>query len=155
MVDGADGGVVDPWSGRPIVGAGTLLVATGGPNVQKVVSYLEVNASPVRFRADATHFYFDRRDSTNIVTALVTDSTANHDYFLVELVKDPTTGSLTLVAYGFEPPGTAAAAWYFANTVMPQSGGSPTGWYVVEWTDTNGNGIPDATDTFTVMLSGS
>jgi hypothetical protein len=151
---GVDAGI-DPASGKPVTSAGTVLVAAGGPFVQELVAYLEVNASPVYFASDSNYDYFNRRDAGNIVTALTTAITSAHDYFVVELVMDPSTGTLSLVSYGFNYPGTAASEWYFANRVLPGSGTSTAGWYVVEWTDTDGNGVPDSADTFTVIAFGT
>jgi hypothetical protein len=150
---GVDAGI-NPVSGRPVTGAGTMLVAAGGPFVQKLVAYLEASASPIYFASDTNNNYFDRRGAGHLVTTLKTASTNAHDYFVVQLVMDPSTGTLSLVSYGFYFPGTAASEWYFANAILPRSGSSTASWYVVEWTDTDGNGVPDAADTFTLIASG-
>jgi hypothetical protein len=151
---GMDAGI-DPGSGKPVTGSGTLLVAAGGPFVQKLVAYLEVSASPVYFASDPTNYYFDRRGAGRLATMAKAANTNAHDDFVVQLVMDPSTGTLSLVSYGFNQAGTAASEWYFANTILPRSGTSTASWYVVEWTDTNGNGVPDSADTFTLITSGT
>jgi hypothetical protein len=151
---GVDAGI-DPVSGRPVTGAGTLLAAAGGPFVQKLVAYLEVSASPVYYSSDTANYYFNRRGAGRVVTMSRTANTNAHDDFVVQLVMDPSTGTLSLASYGFNQAGTAASEWYFANTILPRSGSSTASWYVVEWTDTNGNGVPDSADTFTLIASGT
>ena len=65
---------------------------------------------------------------------------AHNDVFLVELAIDPASGTLALVTYGLCSPGngTQAAAWYWANVMLPNRSTYTDSWYLYEWTDTNG-----------------
>jgi hypothetical protein len=154
VTDAVDAGVLDS-SGKPLVGGSELLIAAGGPFVQPVVYYLEQGASPVFHTGTATdHVLILRADGGVLVDAGVSTLGASHDFFVLELVREPTNGSLTLVAYGFAGPGTPAGVWYLGNVVLPDASTYPQTWFVVEWTDTNNDGIPNAGDTFGLIASG-
>jgi hypothetical protein len=154
VTDGVDAGVLDS-TGRPVVGGSELLIAPGGPFVQAVVSYLEQSATAVFHSGSATgHILVLRADGGVLVDAGDSTLGAHHDFFVLELVREPINGSLTLIAYGFAGPGTPAGAWYLGNVVLPDASTYPETWLVVEWTDTNNDGVPNAGDTFSVIASG-
>ena len=74
----------------------------------------------------------------------------------MELLTDPASGTLALIGYGACPNGygTQAAAWYYANVMLPNAQSYPNSWYIVEWRDGNGDALPNAADTFTIKASG-
>jgi len=156
QVSQLDGGVLDPASGAPLVGASELLAVAGGPFGQQLVAYLEgAGITPVYFQQDATTSSFLLRDGGSVVTVNNSDLAGGaRDDFVLEMVKDPASGSLTLVVYGFYSPGTAAGGWYVQNALLPQLPGYAERWYVFGWADNNGNGAPDSLSEFTLIASG-
>lgn len=156
--DDPDAGIFDTESGRLTTRGGETLVATGGPVVQKITKYLETEGLvPVHFEGETWSRAFVGPDGGVLASADVQDGgvSARHDYFLLQLGRDPFNGSFSLSAYGFGGPGTQAAAWYFVNVVLPTRPGRADRWYVVEWTDLDGNGVPDGAGEFTVKASGN
>jgi hypothetical protein len=120
------------------------------------VTYVEsTGVSRVYFEQTASNFAFiNRSTGSPIVDVPTTSLTASHDYFLIEAMRDPPSGTYCLFANGFYAPGTIAGTWYFTNVVLPQRLTETISWAVVEWTDVNGNQIPDSADTFTIIASG-
>jgi hypothetical protein len=141
-------GILDPATNQPIVGGGRLLVASGGPYVQNVVAFLEAGESPVHYMSTSTTVSFVLRDGGVVVNEPSASLDAGNDYFLLELVREWTNGSLTLVCYGMLGPGTPAGARFFAGEVMPQVMSQPGSWYVVHWTSVAG------ADVFSVVAQG-
>lgn len=150
-------GAINTTTGRPIAGGGELLVAVGGDSAQRLVNYLEDSGlSRVYNEYDGLNTtWFKRRDANSSVVATITMSTlsATHDYFLVELVFDRASGTLALVLYGLDVPGTRAATFHFANTMLPSIATFSQNWYLYEWSGTSAGG-PSAADTFTLLASG-
>lgn len=178
--DDTDPTVVDQDGGALLLGGGYSVVTAGGPFPNLPVKWLErtKRVTPVYFATnglagDAGVFYFKKRlpadagmaDPT-LVTRLQTacypgvdgggGGTVN-DLFVVELAIDPASGTLALVSYGLCSPGngTQAAAWYWANVMLPNRAAYTDGWYIYEWTDANGNTTPDINDTWTRITSGN
>ncbi len=153
LVHQLDGGLVDPVTGRPRVG-GELLVVGGGSFRQKVVDWLENNRlAPVNDTSTATDISFTVRDGGVVLTGLRSTLNPGHDYVVVQLVRTP-NGTTAVVAFGIFGPGTQAASWYFVNRVAPQRSTFIEGWYLLEWTDANGDFLPDPGDTWTLRGSG-
>jgi hypothetical protein len=148
---------INTTTGQPVAGGGELLVAVGGDSGQRLVYYLENSGtSRIYNEYDGINtVWFKRRDANNTILAAVTRSTLTptHDYFLVEVVPDPISGTLSLVVYGVDSPGTKAGAYYFANTILPAITTYTHSWYLYEWMGTNMGG-PGPGDTFTELLSG-
>ncbi len=147
-----DAGIVD-GHGRPQIGD-ALLIAAGGPYVQPLVAYLEGATTPVYYSGNSQGDGFAMRDGGALATAPTGVVGLHHDYFVVEVVVDPTSGSLALLTYGFGQWGTAAGAWFAENRILPTLSSETGVWYVVEWTDGNGDRQPDASDTFAILGSG-
>jgi hypothetical protein len=149
---------INTTTGQPVAGGGELLVAIGGDSAQRLVNYLEDSgASPVYNEYDGLNtLWFKRRDAGNAILATVSKSTltATHDYFLVEVVLDPISGTLSLVLYGVDSPGTKAAAYYFADTMLPAIATYTHNWYLFEWMGVSVDGAPGPGDTFTLLASG-
>ncbi len=159
-------------SGRLLLGGAYSVVTAGGPFPNLPVRWLErsTRVTPVYFanNLQGSEFYFKRRlpadagvaDPT-LVTRLQSECTAvdgglggdRRDVFLVELAIDPSSGTLALIAYGLCSPGTGtlAGSWFWANVMLPNRAAYPGSWYIVEWTDTDGDFAPSAGDTFTVL----
>lgn len=175
--DDNDPAFVDQDGGALLQGGGSTVVTAGGPFPNLPVKWLERTRRVTRvyFSSNAlgTEFYFKQRLAPDagmpdpiLVTrvqsacaAVLADggtAGAQNDVFLVELAIDPASGTLALLAYGLCSPGngTQAAAWYWANVMLPQRTAYTDSWYIYEWTDTNGDGRPQITDTFTRLASG-
>jgi hypothetical protein len=156
FVPAADAGAYfDVATGEPWVHGGAALGLMGGPFGQKMVGWLErTGATQVRFAATATDVLFVRQDGGVVAQAPFALSNASHDWFVLELVKDPQRGSASLVSFGFGGAGTAAGAYFLANQVWPTRSAWTKAWYVVEWTDVDASGTPTAGDAYTVVGSG-
>jgi hypothetical protein len=66
------------------------------------------------------------------------------------------SGTLSLIGYGAcsGGHGTLAAAWFYANVILPNSASYPDSWYVFDWVDSNNDGAPSGGDTFTPLAQG-
>jgi hypothetical protein len=159
---------INTTTGQPLVGGGDMLVAAGGDSTQLLVRYLETSrTSPVYNESDgATQLQWKRRggaaDGGDAVIATVDFSTITptHDYFLAEVVKDPISGTFSLIVYGIESPGTRAGAFYFANVILPDIVGADVttitqAWYLYQWTSANpADAGPSLGDTYMLIDSG-
>lgn len=175
--DDNDPALVDQDAGTLLLGGGYTVVTAGGPFPNLPVKWLErtKKVTKVYFsnNTQGTEFYFKKRLAADagmadpiLVTRLQSACTAqadgglggaSNDVFLVELAIDPSSGTLALITYGLCSPGngTQAAAWFWANTMLPNRNAYTDSWYIYEWRDTNGNTTPDGTDTFTQLASGN
>lgn len=157
IADQDAGDVLDPSTHRPLLGPGDTLVAGGGGYGQSSVAYLDsAGVSPAYIVENGTDVWiYDRSTGVAVVDDTVADLTAHHDYFLLVLAVEPTSGTLCFTAAGTGAPGTVAAGYYFANVVMPDLPSYTGSWYAYEWTDTNMNSIPDPGDSFVLEGSGN
>ncbi len=106
---------------------------------------------------DGVNYYWRlRSNDTSVATMPGSQCSAHADQFVTELVTDPMSGTLSLIGYGAcsGGQGTLAAAWYYANVLLPNKAQYPDSWYVFSWADTNGDSTPNAGDTFTVLAHG-
>jgi hypothetical protein len=158
-----DAGVAnDPVTGRPIAGPGDTLVIAGGSYGQITMGYLDgAGLTRLNLAGDGANAlaFFLRATNVAVVSAPISTLTASHDYFALELTVEPISGTLSYTGFGMYAPGTAAAAYYFSNVVMPNLAGYTNAWYVYEWTDSGdvdgGAALsPDSTDTFTLVMGG-
>jgi hypothetical protein len=150
----ASNGTLDSTSFRPTLGRGDLLVLAGGSYGQHAVAYLETDATPVYFRYDATTYTFALRSTdASIVTAPTTSVTAHQDWFVAELVSEPTSKTVSLISYAFGGAGTSAGAWWIGHVALTAATCCGQ-WYVVEWVDTDGDSLPSAADAFTIVGAG-
>jgi len=149
---------INTTTGQPVAGGGELLVAAGGDSAQRLVNYLEDSGtSRVYNEYDGLNtLWIKRRDASNTIVATVTRTTLTptHDFFLVEVVVDPISGTLSFVLYGLDSPGTKAGAYYFTNTMLPSITTYTNSWYLYEWMGLNADGTPGPGDTFTQLASG-
>jgi hypothetical protein len=155
-VDEATTDALNPTNGRPVIGGGEVLVIAGGPYGQAVMSYLESERiAPVYARVGAGTYELARSSDDATLGSIPQESSDDtHDLLLIEVVRDPASGTFLLVCYGFNEYGTATAVWYLANVMVP----GPLSmydqrYYVIEWTD-DGDLTPDLDDTFDVLASG-
>jgi hypothetical protein len=151
--------LVDQTTGQPLGGNGVTYVLGGGPFPNKPLKYLErtQDITKIYFDApDGVNFYWRDRTGTAVAMMAGSDCSAHRDQFVTELVTDPASGTLSLIGYGAcsGSHGTLAAAWYYANTILPNRMSYPDSWYVFDWTDTDNDGAPSAGDTFTTLAHG-
>jgi hypothetical protein len=152
--------LVDQATGQPLAGGGVSYVLAGGPFPNKPLRWLErtEQITAIYFEADGTTYHWRRRsDGTDVATLAGSACSAGRDQFITELVTDPNSGTLSLIGYGACPGGggTLAAAWHYANVLLPDRASYPDSWYVFDWVDTNGNATADAADQFTVLAHGT
>ncbi len=154
MADTRDGG--GGWldsTGAPLVGRAEVFVAAGGSFTQPFVGWYErTGRSPVYESTTGELTSLSTRAGDVIFTEPLANLGPHLDYFVVEFVRSESTGPLSVIAYGFYAPGTAAAAWFFEHRVLPTA--SSTSWYVVRWNDVDGNALPGDADHFTILRSG-
>ncbi|MBK7858050.1 MAG: hypothetical protein IPJ65_05375 [Archangiaceae bacterium] len=148
-----DAGYFDIDTAEPLQ-LGELVVAGGGSYFQHVVGWLEQSgAARVSETGTVQQYRYTLRDGGVISTGATSTLDAHHDVFVVQMTRS-SSGAIVLTASGFYAPGTAAAAWYFVNVLLPMRASLADAWYLVEWTDGNADALPDATDTWSTIGSG-
>lgn len=157
--DQTDPTLVDQTTGQPLAGAGVTYVLGGGPFPNKPLKWLERtnDITKIYFDApDGINFYWRNRNDEAVAMMPGNQCGPGRDQFITELVTDPISGTLSLIGYGAcsGGHGTLAAAWYYANVLLPNRMDYPDSWYVFDWTDTDADGAPSAGDTFTVLAHG-
>lgn len=151
--DQTNGAVLDQVNGAPLLGSKKTLIASGGPFWQRATNFLEVavSATPVYFAQESGQVLLKRRSNNEVlVAATLEELSSHHDFFVIETAISPNNGTMALVSYGFDGAGTLAAAWYFANVVMPDYANDSRQAIVVEWTDTNNDSVANAADSFVI-----
>jgi len=147
---------LNPSNGRPVSGAHELLVAAGGSYYARLLGYVDAQKiSPIYWHYDGVTTIEFRKNSNDevVVTRQTTEDNTMHDFFVIQLMRDPTSGSLVLNAEGFWESGTVAAAYFFANGILPNLNTFDKSWYVYEWTDKDGDLAPDV-DEMKLVSSG-
>lgn len=147
-------GILDPTSGKPLLGPGDTFVAPGGPFGQKGIKYIEKGISPVFFKDDGTNASWVNRATGATLVSWPDTTDMHHDFFVVELSKDSTTGTLVFEMFASWGWGTVAGGWWVQNKVFTALSTFGKQWYVVEWTDKNADTLPDAGDDFAITASG-
>jgi len=148
--------VLNPATGRIVVPGGELLVFAGGTFLQKGVGFLEAQRSiGVYSGGTFPNVSFHRSSDGGTIATSLFEEPGNHDIFVIEVGREQTTGTYSMVAYGFHANGTRAAAWYFVNVMLPNLSNYTDSYYVYEWIDAMPNNLlPELTDTFTLKGSG-
>lgn len=147
-----DAGVLSVRDGRPLA-LGELLVTGGGSFRQEAVRWFEQNnAAPVRDTSTSTDAIYSLRDGGVVVSRPMSTINTNHDLILVQLARAP-LGPVVLNASGFEGTGTAAAAAYFVQSLLPTHATLTISWIVLEWLDANFDGVAQPSE-LTVIGSG-
>ncbi|HMJ53652.1 MAG TPA: hypothetical protein VK540_16305 [Polyangiaceae bacterium] len=159
---------INGTTGQPLAGGGELLVAAGGDSTQLLPKYLETSRTSSVYNESDGVTWLDWKlrggaaDGGDSVIRRVDLSTITptHDFFLAEVVKDPITGTFSLIIYGIDSQGTQAGALYFANIMLPNMVGADVttftqAWYVYEWTSVNPpDAGPSLGDTFAQVAAG-
>jgi hypothetical protein len=159
-------GPINPTTGQPVAGGGNLITVAGGYFVQSLVNYLDqIGATPVYLsRASTTSWSYFRRgggadagpdggaSDALVAEIAMTENATLHDIILIETVRDPSSGTLVLIAFGQLAESTAAAARYVANQMLPVANRASydKSWYVYDWQAASDAGA----ETFTLKASG-
>ncbi len=132
-------------TGRPVSGGDELLIVAGGIYSQNLASYVEgQRIAPVYWATSATSWeYRKSSDDSVVVTVPIAGDHDSHDFFIIQFMRDATSGSLVLNAQGFWLSGTVAAAFQVTNGMLPALSAFDKAWYAYEWTDKNGDKAPD------------
>jgi len=147
--------VINPATGRVVVPGGEMLVFAGGRFLHKGVGFLEDQRSiPVYSGGSFPNVSFLRSVDGTTVASSIYEEPGYHDIIVIETGREVSTGTVSLVTYGFHANGTRAAAWYFVNVMLPDLTNYTDAYYVYEWVDINRDLKPDSGDTFTLRGSG-
>lgn len=151
----------NPSTGEPVSGGGDLIVELGSPFSQRVARYIEgAGLTRVKDISDGTTFRLDGPSPDGGSDAIIMQEpassfTATHDFFKIEMVVDPVSGTRILQIYGIFAPGTAAGEWFFLNRILPNLSAFPLRYYVYEWTHGDAGPNPGASDAFVLRASGN
>jgi hypothetical protein len=148
-----DPGILDATSGRLLLGPAELALVAGGPAKQRALTYLDERALSPIVRADAGPSTYELLESATgrvVLSVPASTITLSHEYAVVMMAHEPLSDTTMFSVYGFESMGTLAGASWFSSALIDED----KEWYVVEWTDSDGDGEPGAGDTFTVIASG-
>lgn len=147
--------VLNPSTGQPVSGGAELLLIAGGNYFQKAMGYLVANkVSPLtNLGTFDTYEIHDSASNALIASERIADVSDSHDLFAVQFIRDPSSSSLILNAYGFTVGGTAAATYYFTDVIAPNLATTDKAWFVGEWTDKDADKQPDL-DELTLISSG-
>jgi hypothetical protein len=148
-----DPGILEPGTGRPLLGPDELALVAGGPMTQRALTYLDDRGLSPIVRNDVGAQTYELAESATgrvVLSVPASTITRSHEYAVVMMCHEPLSGTTLFSVYGFEAMGTMAGARWFADAPIDDS----KHWYVIEWTDSDGSGQPSAGDTFTVIDSG-
>jgi hypothetical protein len=154
-VSQSEADAVNTSTGRPVAGGDELLVSAGGYYYAHLINYVTSGpVAPVYSIQNGDNLEFRLR-ATNalIVSNPAGGSHDATDAFVIQFMRDPSSGSLILNAQGFWQSGTSAAAYYFANAMLPTLSTRTEAWYAYQWTDANGDLAPEL-DEITLIAAG-
>ncbi len=137
---------VNPASGRPISGAHELLIGAGGSFYARMLVYLDSQRiSPIYsfYDGESTLSFRKAADDSIVAERNKDESNDDHDFFVIQFLRDPTSGSIILNVQGFWASGTLAAGYFFENGMLPALSTFDKAWYIYEWTDKDGDKAPD------------
>jgi hypothetical protein len=103
---------------------------------------------------DPNYVWGERTTSAIVLSLPRGEVTAAHDVGILQVVHEPIGGTFSLSVYGHEFQGTQAAAFYFTTAIAPNLKNDLRRYYVVEWTDRDGDETPTAADLFLLRGSG-
>jgi hypothetical protein len=153
-----NGTYFDPATGAPKV-SNSVLVVFAGRGVNSVVHYYEMTEMTSPIYADITaiggvesYAYFDRQG--NLVASFPSSAgqAGTSDMFLVEYFKDANNNKVFII-YGFAWKGTYVGGVFFKTNILPNIVSFTHGWYIYQWNDTNGNGLPDPYEVITTPVN--
>jgi hypothetical protein len=148
-----DPGILDPGTGRLLLGPEELALVAGGPETQRALTYLDERRLAPIVRNDAGKQTYELAESATgrvVLSVPANTITLGHEYAVVMVCHEPVSDTTMISVYGYEGMGTTAGARWLAEAVLDDG----KHWYVVEWTDSNGNAEPGPGDTFSVVDSG-
>ncbi len=151
VTDQSDASAVDPDTGRPLVPADELVVLGGGDGPHRVVRYLLGSDTPLVWSGVDPATITERATGRTVVMG---PTSSDHDYVFVQVVEEPVGGTVAVSAQGFRVNGTRAAALYFDQVFSSRLSSDPGTWFVVEWTDGDGDPMPSAGDDFALLETG-
>lgn len=132
-------------SGRPVSGGGELLVMAGGPFYQNLEGYLESEGiAPLYWHVtDTASEYRKTANDEAVVSLPIAGDHDSHDFFIIQFMRDPASGSLALNVQGLWLSGTVAATYQLTEGMLPNLASFDQAWYAYEWTDADGDKAPD------------
>jgi hypothetical protein len=134
-------------TGQPVSSGGELLLVAGGSYYQNLEGYVEESISPLYVTVDEGKQQFvSRSDGQVVARDTNTTDSDSHDFFAVQFMRDPVSGSLVLNLQGFWLSGTEAAAFFIVNGMLPALSEFDQAWYVYEWADANDDKLPDLSE---------
>jgi hypothetical protein len=138
----------DPATGAPKFSNGVLVVFAGR-GVNGAVQYYEKTETTSPIYADYaviggvdSYACFDRQGSVVASLPVSAGQAGTSDMFLVEYFKDANNNKVFIV-YGFAWKGTYIGGVFFKTNILPNIASFTHSWYIYQWNDTNGNGLPD------------
>jgi hypothetical protein len=153
---------INATTGRPLSSVPqTLIFAIGGPDINGVTHYYEhtdvaADRAPVTWSEEGSNVIWRLRNGTVVVN--VTQASTNvppgsSDVFAIQIIRDA-DGRLVVLMYGERYTGTWAAAVYFKFVVYANISTYTDNYYIVRWTDVNGDFTPNIGDTFSIVAQG-
>lgn len=150
----ADAGILAA-DGRPLWDPSELGMLSGGPQIHDAVRYLDLNATQIYVQESDPNAVWGERTTNNVVISLpLATFTPTHDVGIMQIVQEPIGGTVSLNVYGHATQGTLAAAYYFTTAIVPNLKNDRRRYYVIEWTDQDGDAVPTAADVFELRGSG-
>jgi hypothetical protein len=143
QMEGLDTNVdlIDQSSGEPIF-SDKAIVLSGGPAVQVLVKYYEINRiAPVYCKSESGMIYFYKNNGEKIAESGIVFS-HNEDMFVVEHFLDQ-KGNAVLIIYGYGGLGTFAGAKFFKDVIHPNIREYTHSYYIFHWIDSNDDSFPD------------
>lgn len=155
MVNQTEPGLLDPTTFAPLFGGTSLGVLGGDAIVQNVMGYLMTASAPIRVDISGGRYrVFLTSGGAALVDAAIPDITSSHDYAVIQIIRDAPSNSTVIATHGYVFQGTLAGAHYFSTEIAPDLPTEERTYFVLEWTDMNGDQTPNAGDTFTLLFSG-
>jgi hypothetical protein len=151
------GNALENGTDRPVTGVGNTYVVGGGGYGQKGWAYLDSASLTALFvNGDTDNEWIEERTTAaKLVSAPRTMLGPSHDYFFIETVVEPYSGTLCLGGVGILGYGTSAAGYFIPTQVLPHLSMYTASWYIFEWTDSNNDGQPNAGDTWKPITQGN
>lgn len=153
-VDQTDVGILSPIDSRPLLGPDDLALVGGYSLHANVMVYLEPRFTPVTWSRTATDYVLRDRATNSLLRAEPLASIdAAHDIGIVQVTLEPLGGTIVLNVFGAQNRGALAAAYYFEQQIAPSLATDTRSYYVVRWTNADGNANPSAGDAYTVITT--
>lgn len=146
-----DPGVLDPDSGRPLVGSDELVILGGGDGPHRALAYLLRSDTPVVWSGTSPATFSERASGRMLVDG---PTSSDHDFALLMVVAEPIGGTRALSASGIGVNGTIAASRWFATEIAPTIATSSLSWLLIEWTNGDADPRPSDGDSYVIIGSG-